>query len=303
MSRKFLGILTVLLLLTPNFSQAEPPINTQPKPSVVIIDDILVPSMSQLKGRIVQEVCILPFPTCPNGEQFMEGRGASTIEQHYIDTYSLKHGTYMASTLLSTYNKANIIFIRTSGADVDGIYRYIDKNSMILGFEWALKNKDKYNIKAIATSLTDSSELLPNPNYCPQYPTFKETIYSLRASDIPVFAAAGNDGKRNQVNWPACVQGVYSISASSVLNKLEPYSNYDPLKSKYLVFGTAIVRGIDENIYRTWGTSISTQRAAAFYMKLKTERPDYKYYQVIARLSQKKAKDSIGTILLTYKNR
>jgi hypothetical protein len=57
-------------------------------------------------------------------------------------------------------------------------------------------------------------------------PQIRSTIAELKSSNIPVFAATGNDGNRRPVSYPACITDVASV-ASGFGDRLLSSSNHD----------------------------------------------------------------------------
>jgi len=66
--------------------------NTQPA-TVAILDTALNASLPVFKDKVVQEVCILDWPSCANGKSFMEGPGAASMPISQMLRNGLKHGT------------------------------------------------------------------------------------------------------------------------------------------------------------------------------------------------------------------
>ncbi|MEY3818657.1 MAG: hypothetical protein RLZZ425_112 [Bacteroidota bacterium] len=48
-------------------------------PTVAVLDTALDTSLPIFKDKIVYEVCILEWASCPNGQKFMEGPGSSVL--------------------------------------------------------------------------------------------------------------------------------------------------------------------------------------------------------------------------------
>jgi hypothetical protein len=266
--------------------------------TVVVIDDVLEPSLPIFKGRLIKEVCIVDYPTCPNGKNFMEGPGASKIDDKYMKIYGLDHGTWMAAIAAKEYADSNIIFIRLAAADEGGVVRFVTHETITRAMEWVLENKNRYDIQAVAMSMSEST-VMDKYKYCPVYPRFNQVIQDLLYYQIPVFTSTGNNGTRNKVNWPACVPEIIAIGATHSLDKLAKYSNYDSELTDYLAYGVSVVPGPDNKLRRIYGTSISTQKAAAYYMQVKARYPKYNYCQAMDVLEKNAtiSRDFMGLIL------
>ena len=80
--------------------------------TLVIADTALDSSMPEFSNNIVHELCILDWSTCPNGENFMEGKGSANLPNGFIASNGFNHGTQMVSASVRTNPKIKIIFIR-----------------------------------------------------------------------------------------------------------------------------------------------------------------------------------------------
>ena len=83
---------------------------TTAAPTLAILDTALDTSIPSIKSRLIGEVCILDWNTCPNGTKFMEGPGASnTVPSSCIATRDFSHGTQMASVAITNNPNLNKI--------------------------------------------------------------------------------------------------------------------------------------------------------------------------------------------------
>ena len=76
MKKSIIGIIGLALLLVMVGTSAKG--NT--KPTIAVIDTGIDATHSLVSGRIAYEVCVLDFKSCPNGQNFMEGAGAATLD-------------------------------------------------------------------------------------------------------------------------------------------------------------------------------------------------------------------------------
>jgi len=79
MNKKILLGLIALTLAIPSTSHANVKNRTVSVPTLAILDTGLDTSVPSIKDKLIYEVCILEWTTCPNGQSFMEGPGASAI--------------------------------------------------------------------------------------------------------------------------------------------------------------------------------------------------------------------------------
>ena len=92
--------------------------NLKPKtvvPTLAILDTALDTSIPSISSKVVAEVCILDWPSCPNKKSFMEGAGASVLPMSMLSTNNFNHGTQMASAAIAANPNINIVFVRIVG--------------------------------------------------------------------------------------------------------------------------------------------------------------------------------------------
>ena len=111
MNKKLIAALIAITLSIPTTAHAAGLQNRiDSTPSVAILDTGIDTSLPAFKGKIIQEVCILEWTTCPNGKSFMEGAGAASMPANLITLNGFDHGTFMASVFLATNPNVNIVF-------------------------------------------------------------------------------------------------------------------------------------------------------------------------------------------------
>ena len=113
MNKKLITVLISLSLVVPLTVHTASA--ATPAPTIAILDTALDSSLPAFQGKIVQEVCILQYGLCPNGQSFMEGVGAAAMSANTINLNGFDHGTQMASVFLKTNPNANIVFVRIIG--------------------------------------------------------------------------------------------------------------------------------------------------------------------------------------------
>lgn len=97
-------------------------------------------------------------------------------------------------------------------------------STVIAGIEWAIANKQLYNIAVLNMSLGDGTK---NYALCGNSGTnpFVTPINNLRAAGIIPVASSGNDAYANAISKPACTPGAVSVGAvydSSWRNSSDP---------------------------------------------------------------------------------
>jgi subtilisin-like proprotein convertase family protein len=131
------------------------------------------------------------------------------------------HGTEVAGIIAGPQGvapKAGLVVLKIfSAKDGCGSARASD----VLGaVDWAVSNRDVWNIEAVNLSLADDSM---HSAFCDaDDPAGAATFAAVRAAGLAAVAAAGNEGKSSGLPWPACfsdvaaVGMVYSANSGSV---------------------------------------------------------------------------------------
>lgn len=287
MTKKILVALfsVALSVTTLQASKAEQPA------TMVIIDNALNPSLPIFKDRLVHEVCILEHPSCSNGQSFMEGPGASSMNLDHMMLNGFTHGTQMAHAAILTNPNLKFIFIRMVGATSTGARQIYNEISFVNALKWVSSNKDKYNIRSVAISHSHYN-LTSGVNYCPNTPDLRNQIDSVVSSGIAVFFPAGNSRDKARVNWPACLTpSAIVVSGSSDGDSPWVATNFDSKITDYFAYaGTLNLMSPNGNTSRVAGTSVSAQVASSIYMMLLQKNPTYNYNQMIDLLNSKSIK-------------
>jgi len=87
---------------------------------------------------------------------------------------------------------------------------YANESDIIAGIQWAITNKDAYNVCAINMSLGGGG---PFASACPN-DAMGVAIGEARRVGILSAVAAGNDGFSNGLSTPACAPGAVSVGAT-----------------------------------------------------------------------------------------
>jgi hypothetical protein len=236
------------------------PVQADSLDSIAVIDSGT--NTELFKDNILYEVCIVSEFTCPNGKKFMEGEGAANIP--VSNDKVLSHGTQMLSIITQVNPKAKVILIRIVGIDpkekpADYYTEDIDKALI-----WITKNQKKYNISVVSLSQGNTFKTCDVSN------TFKKQVSLLKKVNVPVIAAAGNDGNKKPVWTPACWKEVVSVGTLYPNGEAKPYSNAVGKVDFYLL-DEYNVTTLDRSIKKTIGTSNSTAALSSFWLIYKQE--------------------------------
>lgn len=273
MNKKILVGLIALTLTVPSTSYANIKNKTVEVPTLAILDTALDTSIPSIKSKLIQEVCILEWTTCPNGQAFMEGSGASYLPLEAITKNGFDHGTQMASAAISANPNMNIVFVRIIGQNINYDRQISNEQTVYNALNWVYSNKDKYNIQAVSMS-QGHHNLSKFGHYCPNTPATKQSIVNLLSAGIPTFVPTGNTRDYSMIDWPSCIQESFAIGAGSK-NGIELYSNNDPALTDFHANGNVKVTAPGNIIKNAAGTSISAQVAAAQWIALKQAKPTY----------------------------
>ncbi len=248
MTKKFLILVLVLLGLQ------VVPVQADSLESIAVIDSGT--NTELFKNTIVYEVCIVSEFTCPNGKKFMEGEGAANIP--VSNGKILNHGTRMLSVITQVNPQAKVVVIRIVGIDPKGkpagYYTEDIDNALI----WITKNQKKYNISVVSLSQGNTFKTCDVSN------TFKKQVSLLKKVNVPVIAAAGNDGNKKPVFTPACWKEVVSVGAVTPEGIIQTYSNAKGKVNIYIPDNYTSLM-LDNSIKTSVGTSNSTAALSAWW--------------------------------------
>jgi acid stress-induced BolA-like protein IbaG/YrbA len=292
MNKKILLGLIALTLVIPSTSHANVKNRTVSVPTLAILDTGLDTSVPSIKEKLIYEVCILEWTTCPNGQSFMEGPGAASIPLQSITKNGFSHGTQMASAAVSTNPNMNIVFVRIIGQNINGDRQIANEQTVYNALNWVYANKDKFNIQAVSLS-QGSHNLGSSESYCPSTPITQKSIIDLLSAGIPTFTAVGNNRDYKRIDWPSCIPEAVAVGAGSK-NGIELYNNYDPVLLDMYSIGQLRVYSPGNNLGFASGSSIAAQTAAANWIALKQFKPGYTIAQINDLIANKSAVIKMG---------
>ena len=102
MNKKIVSTISAVILVLPiAIFTASAKADTQ-APAVAVLDTALDTSLPIFKDRLIYEVCVLEWPSCPNGQKTMEGTGSAVLPTNILSANGFDHGTQMASIVANT---------------------------------------------------------------------------------------------------------------------------------------------------------------------------------------------------------
>lgn len=285
MNKKIISALSALsITLSTVFITVEAKADQQ-APTLAILDTAIDTSLPIFKDKIVYEVCVLEWNSCPNGQKFMEGTGSAVLPSNIIKNNGFDHGTQMASVAIRTNPNIKIVFIRIIGNTPSGLRQSTGETGVSLALKWVQDNQSKFNIQAVSMSQANHNILTTLTDYCPATPMLRGMISSLVSSGIPVFFPAGNTRDLSRLSWPACINDSISVGMADQYEQIDNYSNFDKDRLDYYANGNMQVLIPGGEIRNASGSSISTQVLAATWIYIKSAKPGIPYNEVINTLN------------------
>jgi len=181
-----------------------PVVSADTPPSIAVID--VGTNSSLFTNSIATEVCVISSYKCPNGKLFMEGPGAANIA--VTSDKAINHGTQMLSVVTMVNPSAKIIPIRIAGITPNGNLGLYSLDDVKAALDWVVANRIKYNIAVVSLS---QGRIFAN---CKVPTGMAAQIATLKAAQVPVITAVGNDANRTTVMAPACLTDTVAVGAT-----------------------------------------------------------------------------------------
>lgn len=272
-------VLLALLSITIAFTAIQPA-QAQDERVLAVIDTAI---NAKNFPSIIHEVCFTTVKStnpkqnmsCPNGEYFMEGPGAASAPwplQKNSNNFDLNnatfHGDQMVKAALTVNPNLKIVFIRFNDVTSLGNSRG-DIRALTSAMDWVSKNASKYSIDAL--SISQSSVSATNLALCSTHVVAINAVASLSANNIPVFAATGNDRRKDVIGFPSCVNGVIGVGALGNATQLEGLTNTGP-GLDMVAPGKVSITKYNGSPIDTAGSSVATAVSAASYVNRNTHK-------------------------------
>jgi hypothetical protein len=272
MKKTLLALLSIAIAFT-----ALAPAQAEDQKVLAIIDSSI---NSNNFPSIIHEVCFTTVKSsipaqnmsCPNGELFMEGKGSASsplptlaTDRMWLNNKTF-HGDQMVKAALTVNPNLKIVFIRFNDVTSLGNSRG-DVKALALAFDWVSKNASKYSIDAL--SVSQSTVSADNLALCTSDKVTVNAVASLTANNVPVFAATGNDKRKDIVGFPSCVSGVIGVGALGNATQLEGLTNRGP-GLDMVAPGKFKITKYNGSSTNTAGSSAATAVSAASYVNRNT---------------------------------
>jgi hypothetical protein len=280
MKKALLAILSALFVIS-----TIQPVQANDERVLAIIDTAI---NSNNFPQIIHEVCFTTVKSkivsqnmsCPNGELFMEGKGAASAPWPTSVNNATYHGDAMVKSALTVNPNLKIVFIRFNDVTSLGNSRG-DARALALAFDWVSKNAARYSIDAL--SVSQSSVSAGNLALCTNDTVTINAVSSLTASNVPVFVAVGNDRRRDVVGFPSCVSGVTGVGALGSATQLEAATNTGP-GLDMVAPGSVQITKYNGSPTSTAGSSVATAVSAASYVSRNTFKTFTEYFSSLSKI-------------------
>jgi hypothetical protein len=293
MKKALLALLSAVLLIT-----VTQPAQAEDQKVLAIIDSAI---NSANFNSIIHEVCFTTVKSsnpsqnmsCPNGELFMEGKGAASATWPANINNATYHGDSMVKAALVTNPNIKIVFIRVYNVtSLGNSSTPVNGETILSALNWVNKNALRYSIDAVSVSLagvhTDiktrvksihpgcTNPLVLNP--------LTDEVSKLNAINVPTFVATGNDELSTLVGFPSCVPGVIGVGALASQTAFEKSTNTGPGLDLVALTNVSVTKynGSKTNIF---GTSTATVVASSSYVKNNTYKTFQEYINSLKKVS------------------
>ena len=185
------------------------PAYAAPQTSVVVIDS----GFASNKLNPIKEVCILVTKNCNNGNAFDDTVGSSNTNLSLLPNWQSEwdHGTKMADVVRQVNPNANLILIRNAIVTSRGAINIGGIEEFRLSLKWVIDNAKKYNISAVSFSRGQHTWVSKNTG-CPVDTGIQGQIIALQNLGVATVIAAGNNGDKTNIDYPACIPEAVAIS-------------------------------------------------------------------------------------------
>jgi hypothetical protein len=288
MKKVLLALLSASLLIT-----VTQPAQAEDQKVLAIIDSAI---NSKNFNAIIHEVCFTTTGAvpnkmaCPNGQTFMEGPGAASAPWPTSINSTTFHGDAMVKAALVTNPNVKIVFVRSADVTTIGNTLGAQPTALAAAIDWVSKNSAKYSIDAV--SISQASISRDNLNACTSTGTLAnvgviatKAVSLLSASNIPVFAATGNDRSSTVVGFPACVPGVIGVGALHSLTMFEKATNRGPGLDLVALGKVTITKYGRSEPTDISGTSAATVVSSSSYVAKNTNQAFANYLSLLPKVT------------------
>lgn len=277
------------------------PTHANVPPSIAVIDTGTTPAL--FGDRIVAEYCVVESYTCANGKTSMEGTGASALPA--FKDRALDHGTQMLSIVAKVNPSAKLLPIRIVGVNPNGNAGLYTLESVKMALDWVIANQARYNIAVVNIS---QGRVFAD---CRVPAGMVEQIATLKARNVAVISATGNNSNKTAINSPACIADVVAVGATD-----NPWSGSEPIAwdskaNPYIARYSNISSAVDFYANGRWfvtnangttrftaGTSNATASIAGLWLSMRQGSVDATYASILATTTTASNESATGKYVL-----
>lgn len=277
------------------------PTHAEVAPSIAVIDTGTTPTL--FGDKIVAEYCVVESYTCANGKTSMEGAGASALPA--FRDKALDHGTQMLSIIAKVNPSAKLLPIRIVGVNPNGNAGLYTLESVKMALDWVIANQEKYNIAVVNIS---QGKVFAD---CRVPAGMVEQIATLKARNVAVVSATGNDNNKTAINSPACIADVVAVGAtdnpwpgsepyawnSKAVPTIARYTNVSPALDFY-ANGRWIVTNANGTTKFMVGTSNATASISGLWLLKRQASVDATYAAIAASTTTVSTESVTGKYVL-----
>lgn len=231
---------------------------------IAVIDSGVDVSHPDLSDDIMMQYCAnisAPLANrCPptGQDQAVETIGHGTMVTGVIASNGVSINPITSRSLIGIAPNAKIIAVR--------MYSNLgtsDSTDLENALQWIYLTGYQYNISAVNISF--GYGVLPyncdlDPSIPPNVVGLINLVHDVRG--IKIFAASGNVGYTNLINWPACFNAVISVGATDDLDNIWAFSDASPALD-FLAPGFDITTTCTSGVCAGNGTSLASPHAAS----------------------------------------
>ncbi len=205
--------------------------------TIAVLDTGVDSSHPFLVGKVVDEVCFSANGSCPNGQREQAGPGAAAPcawapgacgHGTHVAGIAAGRGTDFSGVARGASILAIQVFSRFTGKAVcgdgeDPCARSYNSDTLA-ALDYVYSKRGQLRIAAANMSL--GGDLYSTQQRCDaDDPARAAIVQQLLSVGIATVAAAGNEGKANQVSAPGCLSGVVSVGAVTKQDAIASFSD------------------------------------------------------------------------------
>jgi subtilisin family serine protease len=243
---------------------------------VAVIDSGVARRHNALAGKVVAETCFSIGRACPNRRDSQFGPGSA---QPCTFARTCGHGTHVAGIAAGrafrgghegVAPRARIVAVRVGQRAVGGGW-VISSFDLDRALQRVL-NLRRTGRPIVSVNLSIGFRAFATVQSCrAAQPSTERLAAQLRSARVAVVAAAGNEGRRGAIAFPACLPSVFAVSATDDADRVPRFSNVSR-QTDWFAPGVSIDApwpGGPNTQRRLLGTSMSAPHVAGAFALLR----------------------------------